>query len=74
MTAGVVLRRLAALVAVVVLTAFAFLLVTGEYSADGPVLFTLAGSHGLHRGDVVVLTGWAAGVLSVAWLVLSGRR
>ena len=63
-----------ALVAAALLTAFAFLLVTGKYYNEGPVLLRVSDGHGLHRGDVFVLTGWAAGVLSVLGLVLLRRR
>ena len=68
------LRWLFALVAAVVLTAFAVLLVTGEYYNEGPVLLRVAEDQGVHQGDVFVLTGWAAGVLSLLGLVLLRRR
>ncbi len=42
-----------------VLSGFAFLLVTGEYANEGPVLLQVATDHGLHLGDVFVLAGWA---------------
>jgi hypothetical protein len=69
-----VLRWLFALVAAGVLSAFAVLLVTGRYLNEGPVLVTLTAGHGLHRGDVFVLTGWAAGVLSLVGLLVARRR
>ncbi|GAB3321543.1 hypothetical protein GCM10027451_43160 [Geodermatophilus aquaeductus] len=68
------LRWLFALVAAAMLTAFALLLVTGEYYNEGPVLLRVAEDHGLHQGDVFVLTGWAAGVLSLLGLLLLRRR
>ena len=68
------LRWLFALVAAVVLTAFAVLLVTGEYYNERPVLRRVAEDHGVHQGDVFVLTGWAAGVLSLLGLLLIRRR
>ena len=74
MTAHPALRWLLALVAACVLSAFAVLLVTGQYLNEGPVLVTLSAGHGLHRGDVFVLTGWAAGVLSLFGLLLVRRR
>ena len=58
-----------ALVAVVVLTGFALLLVTGRYLADGPVLLTLSSEHGLHEGDLLVAAGWAVGVAAVVLLL-----
>jgi hypothetical protein len=70
----VALRWLFALVAAAMLTAFALLLVTGEYYNEGPVLLRVAEDHGLHQGDVFVLTGWAAGMLSLSGLLLLRRR
>jgi len=69
-----VLRWLFALVVAAMLTAFAALLVTGRYVNEGPVLLTLTDEHGLHEGDVFVLTGWAAGMLSLLGLLLARRR
>jgi hypothetical protein len=68
------LRWLFAVVAAAMLTAFAVLLVTGEYHNEGPVLVRIADGHGLHQGDVFVLTGWAAGLLSLSGLLLARRR
>ena len=65
--------RLCALLAVVVLTGFALLLVTGRYVADGPVLLSLSAEHGLHEGDLLVVAGWAAGVAAVVRLVVRRR-
>jgi hypothetical protein len=74
LTAHVVLRWLFALVATAMLTAFARLLVTGQYYNEGPVLLRVAEDHGLHQGDVFVLGGWAAGMLSLLGLLLVGSR
>ncbi|SFT34063.1 hypothetical protein SAMN05660657_00213 [Geodermatophilus amargosae] len=74
MTADVVLRWLFALVVAVMLTVFGLLLVTGEYYNEGPVLLRVAEDHGLHQGDIFVLTGWAAGMLSLSGLLLLRRR
>ena len=68
------LRWLFALVVAAMLTAFTVLLVTGQYYNEGPVLLRVAEDHGLHQGDVFVLTGWAAGMLSLVGLVLLRRR
>jgi hypothetical protein len=73
MNADIALRWLFALVAVAVLSAFALLLVTGRYYNEGPVLIRVAEDHGLHQGDVFVLTSWAVGVLSLLGL-LTVRR
>jgi hypothetical protein len=56
-----------------ILTGFALLLLSGHYANDGPVILEVTAEHGLHRGDLVVLTGWAAGVLS-ALALAAGRR
>jgi len=66
-----VLRWLSALIPAGMLTAFAFLLVTGQYLNDGPVLVRLAEDHGLHEGDLFVLAGW---LVSLAVLALLVRR
>jgi hypothetical protein len=66
--------RACALLAVVVLTGFALLLVTGRYLADGPVLLSLSGGHGLHEGDLLVAAGWVAGVAAVVLLLLRRSR
>jgi len=58
---------------VVILTGFALLLLSGRYFNDGPVILALSANHGLHKGDVFVVTGWAAGVLSVVGLGVSRR-
>jgi hypothetical protein len=65
--------RLCAALAVVVLTGFAVLLVTGRYVADGPVLLSLSAEHGLHEGDLLVAAGWAAGVAAVVRLLFRRR-
>ena len=69
-----VLRRLFAVVVAGMLTAFAALLVTGRYVNEGPVLLRLAEDRGLHQGDIFVLTGWAAGMLSLLGLLLARRH
>ena len=68
------LRWLYALVVAGILSAFAFLLVTGRYLNDGPVLFRLSPDHGLHQGDVFVLCGWAAALLSEVGLLVTTRK
>jgi hypothetical protein len=56
-----VLRWLCALITGLVLTGFAFLLVTGDYINDGPVVASVTEDHGLHEGDLFVIAGWAVG-------------
>jgi hypothetical protein len=69
-----VLRWLFALVVAGYLTVFAFLLVTGEYINDGPILISLTEDHGIHQGDVFITTGWVAAMLSEAGLLFTSRR
>ena len=69
-----VLRWLFAIVIAGILSAFAFLLLTGEYVNDGPVLVALSEEQGIHKGDVFVVTGWTVALLSEAGLLLVGAR
>jgi len=70
-----VIRALSALVVAGVLSGFAFLLLTGRYRNDGPVLVTLSANHGLHAGDLFVIAGWAVAMVAVLVLtVRPGRR
>ena len=68
------LRWCSAAVVAVVLSAFALLLVTGEYANDGPVVLTLTSRHGLHEGDLFVIAGWAVAVVSLLVVLLVPRR
>jgi hypothetical protein len=61
------MRWLYALVVGVVLSGFAFLLLTGQYIREGPVLLSVTRDHGLHAGDLFVIAGW---LVAVAALVL----
>jgi hypothetical protein len=66
-----VMRWLCALVVGGILSGFAFLLLTGRYIKEGPVVVTVTRTHGLHAGDVFVIGGWT--VAMVALLVLTTR-
>ncbi|MGK5110432.1 hypothetical protein [Geodermatophilus sp. CPCC 205506] len=69
------LRWLFALVVAGIVSAFAFLLITGDYLNEGRVLFRLTEDHGMHQGDIFVLCGWAAALLSeIGLLVTTGKR
>lgn len=67
------LRRLSALVVAVILSGFAFLLLTGSYINDGPVLVTVTGSHGVHAGDLFVVAGWVVAMAALALLTRDKR-
>lgn len=68
------LRWLCALVSGAVLSAFALLLVTAEYEAEGPVVVEVTRTHGVHAGDLLVIGCWAVAVLALLVLtVRSGR-
>lgn len=67
-------RWLCALLVGGVLSGFAFLLVTGQYLNDGPVVLSLTRSHGLHAGDLFVVAGWAVAMAALAILVVQSAR
>ncbi|MGY1642836.1 hypothetical protein ACI782_17155 [Geodermatophilus sp. SYSU D00703] len=67
-------RWLLAAVMTVTLTGFAFLLLTGEYFSQGPVLVRLGEDHGIHLGDVFVVGAWTAALLSEVGLLQATRR
>ncbi len=68
------IRWLCALVVGGTLSAFAFLLLTGNYVADGPVVATVTASHGVHAGDVFVVAGWAVAMAALLLLARSAGR
>ncbi len=68
------LRWLVGLVAAAVLSVFAALLLNGQYRVEGPVVMTLWGSHGIHRGDILVAGGWLIGLIAVVVLVAERPR
>jgi hypothetical protein len=69
-----VVRWLYVVVIGAVLSGFAFLLLTGHYINDGPVLVSVTGRHGLHEGDVFVIVGWTVSMAALLRLALSSRR
>jgi hypothetical protein len=69
-----VVRWLYVVVIGAVLSGFAFLLLTGQYINDGPVLVSVTGRHGLHEGDVFVIVGWTVSMAALLRLALSSRR
>jgi hypothetical protein len=60
-----------ALVVGAVLTLFAFLLLTGRYITDGPILVRISERHGLHAGDLFIVGGWAVGMAALFLLTTS---
>ena len=71
---GTVLRWLSALVVVGIVSGFTFLLLTGDYINDGPVVVAVTESRGLHAGDVFVLAGWAVAMGALGHLVRERGR
>jgi hypothetical protein len=67
------IRWSCALVVGAVLSGFAFLLLTGRYIDDGPVVVTLGAGHGLHAGDLFVLAGWAVAIAALGVLATGAR-
>ncbi|MQA34005.1 hypothetical protein [Modestobacter roseus] len=59
------IRWAAAGVVAVVLTGFAFLLITGTHRKEGPVVLALSYNHGVHLGDLFVFAGWAVSLLAL---------
>jgi hypothetical protein len=68
------MRWLCALVVGAILSGFAFLLVTGDYINEGPVLVDVMRGHGLHSGDMLVMAGWALAMVSLILLTKTSRR
>ena len=68
------LRWLLALVIAGIVSAFAFLLITGQYINDGDVLFEVTDRHGIHQGDVFIIAGWAVALLAELGLLVPGSR
>jgi hypothetical protein len=66
-------RWAGALLTAAVLSVFAFLLLTGDYIREGPVLVSLSESHGIHRGDVGIVSLWTLGMIGLLGAVLSRR-
>ena len=63
-------RWLCVLVAGGVLSGFAFLLVTGSYLNDGPVVLRLSAHRGRHAGDLIVVLGWLVAMVALGLLAL----
>jgi hypothetical protein len=68
-----VIRWLGALLAAGVMTAFALLLLSGQYFREGPVVATLTHNHGIHRGDIGIMAAWTLGMIGLA-LTVPRRR
>jgi len=68
------LRWVGALLTAAVLSGFAFLLLTGDYIREGPVLVTLTENHGIHRGDLGIVAFWTLGMIGLAIALLASRR
>lgn len=69
-----VIRWLCAAVVGLVVTGFAFLLLTGSYYKDGRVLATLQENRGLHVGDLFVILGWLAAMAALVALTAAAGR
>ncbi len=53
---------------------FAFLLLTGRYINDGPVVAAVDERHGVHAGDLFVAAGWLVALLAVVALLVTSRQ
>lgn len=56
------------------MSGFAFLLLTGQYSNDGPMVAKVAPGRGLHAGDFFIIAGWAVGMLAIVLLTSTAMR
>jgi hypothetical protein len=64
-----VLRWFSVFTIFVVLTGFAGLLIVGHYPLEGRTLASVVSrGHGVHLGDLVVLAGWASGMVALVTL------
>jgi hypothetical protein len=45
----------------------------GNHRWDGPVLFSVSGTHGVHRWDVLGIVPFAIGVALGVWCLRDGR-
>ncbi|MCU1613264.1 MAG: uncharacterized protein JWO98_804 [Frankiales bacterium] len=72
----VVLRWTLGLVVAAVLSAFAALLIHGQYFDEGPVILTISSRRawGVHSGDLFIAGGWLVGVIAVLTLVVDRCR
>ena len=62
------LRWTCALITAAVLSGFAFLLLTGDYINEGPVVATVTQDHGIHSGDLWIVAGWAVAMITLVAL------
>lgn len=65
------LRATVGVIAGAILSAFAYLLIRGQYFKEGPVVLTLSEQHqwGIHRGDILIAGGWLIGMVALGTLV-----
>lgn len=64
-----VLRWSSALVVAGILSGFTFLLLTGDYINDGPVVVAVTDTRGVHAGDLFVVAGWAVAMAALGLLI-----
>ncbi|MGQ7297578.1 hypothetical protein [Quadrisphaera sp. KR29] len=60
--------------AVVVLSAFLVLVVSGRVVTEGPVVLVLTATHGVHAGDLAALAAWGLAVSALLASALTGQR
>lgn len=59
-------HRVRRVTAAVVLSVFAYLLISGTYFFEGPILLLLTTTHGVHLGDLGILLAWAVAMVALA--------
>lgn len=57
-----------------IMSVFTVLLLTGDYVREGPVLVTLSSEHGIHRGDVGIVSLWTLGMIGLLVVAFTERR
>jgi hypothetical protein len=68
------IRWACATVTALVVTVFAFLLLTGQYPNDGRVVVEVSRDHGLHQGDLFVIGAWAVAMIGLLLLTAMPDR
>jgi hypothetical protein len=61
-------------VTALVVTGFAFLLLTGRYLNEGRVVAEVTRKHGLHEGDLFVVGGWAVAMVCLLVVTMTPAR
>ncbi len=64
------IRGLCALLTATVLSGFAYLLITGRYTKEGPTVVQLSSQHGVHLGDLFIAGAWLVGMTALLLVLI----